>query len=169
MSLIGKRLLRLSNNRTKRHTPQVIPSYERAERVGILYTYEGDKKEEATDHFIGLISKEKKVDVLCYLDKKDLTHAKHPSFRIDQLNRWGKLNSSEAQDFLSTSFDFLIHLDFELNEIMKNMLIHTKAKCRVGFHTESGSNFYELMIGMNKSAGTSNFAEQIIKYIKAIR
>lgn len=169
MSLIGKRLLRLSNNKTKRPIPQVIPSYERAERVGILYTYEGDKKEEATENLISLINKEKQVDVLCYLDRKDLTNSKHPSFRIDQLNRWGKLNSSEAEEFLNTSYDYLIHLDFELNEIMKNMLIHTKAKCRVGFHTESGRNFYELMIGMNKSSGTSNFAEQIIKYIKAIR
>lgn len=169
MSLIGKKLLSLSNNPLKRQKSQAIPSYEQAERIGILYTFEGEKKEEATDNIIHLISNEKKVDVLCYLDKKDLSNAKHPSFRIDQLNRWGKINSSEAQGFLSNSYDFLIHLDFELNEIMKNMLIHTKAKCRVGFHSETGSNFYELMIGMNKSAGTSNFAEQIIKYIKAIR
>lgn len=169
MSLIGKKMLSLFNKSGKRPKSQTIISYEQAQKIGIIYTYEGDKKEETIDHIISLIDKEKQVDVLCYMDKKEISASKNPTFSIDQLSNWGKINSEEASHFLNTPFAFLIHLDFELNEIMKSMLIHTKAKCRVGFHSETGNGFYELMIGMNKSAGTSNFAEQILKYIKAIR
>jgi len=162
-------MLSLFNKSSKRPKSQTIGSYEQAKKIGIIYTYEGDKKEEAIDHIISLINNEKEVDVLCYMNKRENASSKNPTFRIEQLNNWGKFSSEEASHFLNSPFDFLIHLDFELNEIMKNMLIHTKAKCRVGFHSEIGNDYYELMIGMNKSAGTSNFAEQILKYVKAIR
>lgn len=169
MSLIGKKMLSLFNKSGKRPKSQAIISYEQAQKIGIIYTYEDEKKEEAIQHIVNLINNEKVVYVLCYMDKKEVASSINPTFRVDQISSWGKINSEEASHFLNSPFDFLIHLDFDLNEIMKNMLIHTKAKCRVGFHSETGNDFYELMIGMNKSAGTSNFAEQILKYIKAIR
>lgn len=169
MSLIGKKLLSLMNKGGKRQKNQVFPSYENSHSIGILYTYD-EKKQESAENIIKLINDEsKKVEVLCFIDRKEVESSKHPFFRIEQLNNWGKIKSDEVDQFINTSFDFLIHLDFEMNEIMKNMLIHTKAKCRVGFHAENSSDYYELMIGMNKSAGSSNFAEQTIKYIKAIR
>ncbi|MBO6495185.1 hypothetical protein [Roseivirga sp.] len=169
MSLLGKKLLKMLHKPEKRAKNQEIPSFESAKNIGIIYTY-GEKKSESADSIIELIEADsKQVDVLCFIDKKDITESKHPFFKIDQLSSWGKINSPEVESFLATSFDFLIHLDFELNEIMRTMLINTKAKCRVGFHSQQAADYYELMIGMNKSAGTSNFAEQTVKYIKAIR
>lgn len=169
MSLIGKKLLSLTNKSGKRQKNLAMPSYERSQNIGILYTFD-EKKQESADAIIKLIDdSNKKIDVLCFIDRKEVESSKHPFFKIEQLNNWGKIKSEEVDQFINTSFDFLIHLDFEMNEIMKNMLIHTKAKCRVGFHAENSSDYYELMIGMNKSAGSSNFAEQTIKYIKAIR
>lgn len=169
MSLLGKKLLSLLNNPKKRKKSQEIPSYDKAEKIGILYTYGDEKKEETIQLLRELIDDRITTEVLCYSEKKEAVQTDHPTFSIEHLNNWGKVNSPEAEQFMNTPFDFLIHLDFDLNEIMKNMLIHTKAKCRVGFHSENGLEFYELMIGMNKNAGTSNFAEQTIKYIKAIR
>lgn len=134
-----------------------------------MYTYGGDKKEESVDVLHSLIGDEKEVQVLCFIDKKEIANSTHPSFHIEQLNSWGKINSNEVVKFLESEFDYLIHLDFELNEILKSLLNRTKAKCRVGFHSEKGNLYYELMIGINKNAGTTNFAEQAVKYIKSIR
>ena len=169
MSLIGKKLLNLFGKTSKRDSSVAIPSYEQAKRIAVLYTFEDEKKEEAVDALKELIDVTKKVDILCFIDKKEIPYGKHPSFRIEQLSNWGKINSEEVEKFLETPYDYLIHLDFEMNEIIKNLLTNTKAKCRVGFHADSASSYYELMIGMNKSAGTTNFAQQIVKYIKAIR
>ncbi len=169
MSLLGKKMLGLVSKSKKRDAKQVIPSYEQSQSIGIIYTFEGDKKEETIDMLLNTLGENKHVDVLCFMDMREITSSKHPSFHIEQLNNWGKIDSEEATKFSETSFDYLIHLDFEMNEIMKSLLNRTKAKCRVGFYSEKAEQYYELMIGINKSAGTTNFAEQIIKYIKSIR
>lgn len=169
MSLLGKKLLKVLHKPDKRAKSQEIPSFEKASRIGIIYTYDENKSESANAVTSLLKESQKQVDILCFIDNKEVIETKHPHFNLEQLSSWGKINSTEVETFLNAPFDFLIHLDFEVNEIMRTMLINTKAKCRVGFHSEETAEFYELMIGMNKSAGSSNFAEQIVKYIKAIR
>jgi len=169
MSLLGKKLLELTSKSSKRKRQIVMPNYADASHMGIIYTYGDEKKEESINELIKLIDDEKQVDVLCYINSKEIVTTKHPSFQIDQLNNWGKFNSKEVEYFQNANFDFLIHFDFEEDEIVQSLLRQTKAKCRVGFHSENTIQYYELMISMNKSAGSANFAKQIMKYIKAIK
>lgn len=169
MSLIGKKILSLTSKSIRKQNKAEIPSFASAQQIGILYTYEDEKKESSVQQMIESLGAKKEATVLCFINSKEAIETEHPSFRIDQLNTWGKIESEEVISFQKIEFDFLIHFDFETNEIIDSLLVNSKAKCRVGFHAEESARNYELMIGMNKSAGPHNFAEQIIKYLKAIK
>lgn len=170
MSVFRKKILGLFNNpnRRKKSTESILP-FEKATSVGILYTWTDSKKEEVLEGFIEQIGASKKVDVLCFNPLNTPADTRHSTFDNSALTNFGKLNSTEVQDFIKSSFDYLFHFDFESDEIIKSILVQTNAKCRIGIHDSDNTDYYELMIGINKSAGISNFAEQMIKYVKAIR
>ncbi len=171
MSVLGKKILGLLNNPSKRNkkgSPTIVP-FEESKNLGILYTWSDNKKESALTEFISSLGEDKMVDVLCFNPTKTPVSSAYPIIDISSLSNLGKLNSDIAQKFIETSFDYIFHFDFEMNEVVKSILVQTKAKCRVGLHSNEGARYYELMIGINKSAGISNFAEQMAKYVKAIR
>lgn len=171
MSILGKKLLQLLNNPSKRkgNEKTVIVPFDQAQHLGILFTWTDTKKEAALEAFVEKLGADKKVDVLCFNPNKESVNSQYPILQISDLTALGKFNSEVTQYFLRQPFDFIFHFDFEMNEITKSILVMTKAKCRVGFHSKEGAKYYELMIGINKSAGITNFAEQIEKYVKAIR
>lgn len=171
MSILAKKLLRLLNRPGKRNQktiPPIIP-FDKAKNLGIIYTWDGQKKEEEIESFLQLIGENKMVDMLCYNPTKEVIDTKYPTVSINDLSALGKLNSQVAQEFTDRQFDFLFHFDFELNDIIRSILVQTNARCRVGHHSADDSTYYELMIGINKSVGMANFAEQMVKYIKAIK
>lgn len=171
MSILAKKLLGLLNRPDKRNKKTIPPiiSFGEAQNIGIIYTWDGQKKEEELESFIQLISEGKVVDILCYNPSKEAISTKNPTVSINDLTALGKLNSQVAQAFIDRPLDFLFHFDFELNDIIRSILVQTKARCRVGHHSSDNSVYYELMIGINKSVGMANFAEQMVKYIKAIK
>lgn len=171
MSILAKKLLGLLNRpgkRNKKSIPPIIP-FDEAKKLGIIYTWDGQKKEKEVEDFIQLIIEDKTVDVLCYNPTKEVIDTQHSTVSLNDLTALGKLNSEIAREFTNKSFDFIFHFDFELNDIIRSILVQTNARCRVGHHSADDSAYYELMIGINKSVGMSNFGEQMIKYVKAIR
>ncbi|MBO3698415.1 hypothetical protein [Roseivirga sp. E12] len=170
MSVIGKKILSFFNNPNKRKKPSsnLVP-FEQAGLIGVLYTCSDNKKEEALKFFIEEMGLGKKVEILCFNPSKETIITDNPTFDASVLSNLGKLNSPEVQNFVNFPFDYLFHFDFESNEILKSILVQTKAKCRIGVHDEQHTNYYELMIGINKSSGISNFAEQMLKYVRALR
>ncbi|OEK05252.1 DUF6913 domain-containing protein [Roseivirga misakiensis] len=172
MSIFSKKLLNLFNKtgkRDKKNLGPIIP-FDQADKVGIIYTWKGPEKETEIENFIqSLIDENKSVDVLCYNPTKEPIQTKHPFVSLSDLSALGKLNSEAALQFGNTPLDFLFHLDYELDDILRSILIQTNAKCRVGHHSPDNSAYYELMIGIDKSNSLSNFTAQILKYIKAIK
>lgn len=171
MSILAKKLLGLLNRPSKRDKkiiPPIIP-FNVAKKLAIIYTWDGQKKEEELNEFIQLINEDKTVDILCYNSGKEVIDTIHPTVSLGDLTHLGKLNSEIAQEFINEPFDFIFHFDFELNDVIKSILVQTNARCRVGYHSADNAAYYELMIGINKSVGMANFAEQVVKYIKAIR
>ena len=170
MSLIGKKLLSLQNRADRQKAPKrQHKPFEQASTVGILFTWEDKGKEAVIAEFVQRLPDNLKLRYLCFNpDRKTEIDSSHPSFSENDLTLLGKIESEEADSFLQEPFDYLFHLDFELSEMMKSLLIRSRAHCRVGFHSEGGESFYELMIGINKNAGLHNFAEQILKYVNAL-
>lgn len=170
MSVLGKKILNFLNNprRRKKSKTSFVP-FEKATSVGVLYTWTDAKKEEVLESLIQQIGTDKKIEILCYNPFNTSISTQNPSFDITVLTNLGKLNSEVVQSFIHSPFDYLFHFDLESEEIVKSILVQTKAKCRIGIHDELNTDYYELMIGINKSAGISNFAEQMIKYVRSIR
>ncbi len=170
MSVLGKKILTLFNRPSKRQKSDAnLVPFEKATHIGILYTWADTKKEEVLQSFVNEISEGKQVNILCFNTSKTAISTENPVFDESILTSFGKLNSEEVQRFIKTPHDYLFHFDFESDEIIKSILVQTKAKCRIGMHDSNSTNYYELMIGINKSAGISNFAEQMLKYVRAIR
>lgn len=170
MSIIGRKILGLLNNpnRRKKSGTSLVP-FEKASSIGVLYTWTDQKKEEVLASIVQQIGLNKKVEILCFNPSNTPIPTEYPSFDMTALTHFGKLNAEVVQHFVQFPFDYLFHFDLESDEIVKSILVQTKAKCRIGIHDEFNTAYYELMIGINKSAGISNFAEQMIKYVSSIR
>jgi hypothetical protein len=171
MSLIGKKILSLNNPGRKRlKTAGTHKTFSEAKSVGLLFSWEDKQKEETIQEFLKGIDKNKQVQCLCFNpDKKVVPDTEFLLFDTSKLTMLGKIDSPETNQFLQEPFDYLFHFDFELNDIMKSFLSRSQAHYRVGFHTEEGENYYDLMIGINKNAGLHNFASQILKYVNALK
>lgn len=170
MSIIGKKLFKLLHRPSKRKRDgEVITSFEKATHLAILYTWVDPEKESVLEGFIERVGAGRQVDVLCFNPTKKPVSSQYPVLETTDISISGRLNSAVAKEFLDKSFDFIFHFDFDLNEITKSILVMTKAKCRVGFYSETRTKYYELMIGMNKNTGIANFAGQMEKYVKEIR
>lgn len=171
MSLIGKKILSLSNPGSKRlKTVSAHKAFSQASSVGLLFSWEDKQKEEIIREFLKGIHSGKQVQCLCFNpDKKAVPDTDFPLFDTSKLTMLGKIDSQETNQFLQEPFDYLFHFDFELNDIMKSFLSRSQAHYRVGFHTEEGEKYYDLMIGINKNAGLHNFASQILKYVNALK
>ena len=171
MSVIGKKILSVLNNSHKRKPANepLIP-FNESSQIGILYTWEGSKKEQQVTNFTEILKDQKTIDILCFSDeKKESVETNRPVISVEDLSLLGKINSSVAESFTKKQFDFLFHLDFRINEITSALLIKSQAKCRVGIHSEDGKSLYELMIGIEQSAGIEHLTEQMLKYVKALK
>ena len=169
MSFIGKKIHGLLNRPSKRKNKADHISFENASTIGILFTWTNQRSLEEIETFISEVQGIKEVKALCYNPTKEALDINFPMVNLTDLSGLGKLNSDDANQFTKTKFDFLFHLDFELNEITQSILSNSEAKCRVGIHSQEGEPYYELMIGINQNAGLSNFAHQILKYVKEIK
>lgn len=171
MSVIGKKILSVLNTSAKEKNERgALKSFAEASSIGIIYTYEGIKKEAIISAFIEKIKQERNVESLCFNpDKTIILDTERPVFNIYELSMLGKINSPDTVSFLGEKFEYLFHLDFELSDITEVLLIKSKARCRIGLHSNSFGNPYELMIGINKSAGLDNLIEQMLKYVNALK
>lgn len=171
MSLLGKKILSLGNPGDKRAKAGAVhKTFEEARSIGLLFSWEDKQQEQTIKEFIREMGSDKSVRCLCFNpDKRVVPDTTFPVFDTGKLSFLGKIESPETNQFLEEPFDYLFHLDFQLNDIMKSFLSRSKAHYRVGFHSQEGEKFYDLMIGINKNAGLHNFASQILKYVNALK
>jgi Family of unknown function (DUF6913) len=171
MSVIGTKILSALNSASKEKIRRgALKPFEAASSIGIIYTWEDVKKEALISDFIEKINQERNVDSLCFNpDKNNILDTTRPVFSINELSILGKINSPDALNFLDKKFDYLFHLDLKLSEITEVLLIKSKARCRIGLHSDRLGSPYELMIGINESAGLDNLIEQMLKYVNAIK
>ena len=79
------------------------------------------------------------------------------------------MQSQAALSFIEEPFDYLFHLDFEINPLIKPILTKSKANWKVGCHSDDGEGIYDLMIKINKSAGLKNLSDQMLIYVNALK
>lgn len=110
----------------------------------------------------------KQVYVLEFLPKKkDNPEFMFDFFTIEDLNFWGKINSSSLEKFQNSNFDFLFNIDTQSNPLILNLMANCKAHCRVGRYLDGFSDFFELMIETNGS--TQGLIDNMYSYAKKLR
>lgn len=160
----------LKKNRSHRAS---IP-YSQAKSVGILFSVEDKQKHIAVKEFIHQLEKDgKQVKVLEYLPlKKENYEFMFDFFTINDLSFWGKINSTIAQKFSETPFDYLFYLDKEFNPLTLHVMANSRALCRVGRFYENESGFFELMIehpDSNRGGTIKGLIDSMYKYTTQLR
>jgi len=143
--------------------------YMQAQNIGIIFSVEDKQKHEDIKELIRHLEQDgKKVSVLEFLPKKkDNYEFLFDFFTIENLNFWGKIESSTAIRFSQTPFDYLFYIDNQSNPLILNLLAQSKARCRVGCFNELESPFFELMI--EHQGATKMLINSIYKYTKQLK
>ncbi len=143
--------------------------YDLAQNFGVLFSNDTPDKgkivEQLSAHLKG---DNKKVKVLAYDRNVEIKHLPFESFSKKDLNFWGNITNQSVRKFSETSFDFLICLDHNPGEIIKNLLAKSKAKCRVGVCNdfEAYQKTFELIV---QTTNGSNIIDSVYSYTKNIR
>ena len=143
--------------------------YSAAKQIGVLFTVEDKFKHQQIKDFVTKLQHDgKQVQVLEFLPKKkENPEFMYDFFSIEDLSFWGKINSAPFEKFSKTNFDYLFNVDTQSNPLILNLLVHSKANCRVGKYDENASAFFELMIETNGSV--QGLIDNMYEYAKKLR
>lgn len=151
-------------------TIRVSDAYKEAKQIGLLYTIDENRSDEA---LAGIISKlesdQKEVNTMTFVPKA----AKRPDpdyafFNEKDLNAKGNWSKESVSQFKKKPFDFLISLDWNQNKYTQNILAGSKAKCRVGRYEEGKDQYFEMMINPNDDK-YATYLEQVYHYLTNVR
>jgi len=144
--------------------------YQTARTIGILFTQTDRKKYQAIRNLVKQFnSDEKKVEVLCYLEKGGENYDfRYDYITSDDVGLWGKMESSSATKFSEHRFDYLFYLDLKKNLYLENVLARSKAGCRIGFFNNNNDNLLDLMIQVNGNTPMEAAIDQIMYYTRKL-
>jgi hypothetical protein len=156
--------LRTKSQLNKNKSIRESKAYADSKIVGILFTVEDKKKHEGIKDLMHRLEKDgKKVEVFCFLPEgKDNYEFMFDFLTLKDISKWGEIQSSQAQKFCNTAFDYLYYIDTEPNPILMNLIARSKALCRIGRHWDNGHPFFELMI--ESPNDTKSLIESIYRY-----
>jgi hypothetical protein len=160
---------------TKRHLRKNLSTrgttdYRKAKKIGIVFSTEGIEKHNAVKTLVKDLQEDgKEVTVISFLPPGKQNH----EFLFDiispnDISFWGSLQNEDAKRFADESFDYLLDLDTNSNEIIDNILAMSKAKCRVGIYHEKRDPYFELMINPKNPDSVQELIKDIHHYTKKI-
>ncbi len=162
-------LLRTRSSLKSNESLRTSIPYKQALSIGLLFSVVDKQKHDAVKEFIRQLEMDgKKIKVLEYLpNKKENYGFLFDFFTIKDLSFWGKINSTYAEKFIDTPFDYLFCIDQDSNPLIQHVLARSKARCRIGKFSNKDMPFFELMIEQNGSA--KNLIDSMYKYVKQLK
>ena len=149
---------------------RINPSFQEAKHIGILFTWEGEKKVEIIQHFVDELKiSGKKCSVLCFYHKKEEIPSK--TFKFFTPNDFDPLGSAKTdtlKQLINSKFDFLFHLDTLKNIYIEYILAHSQAKCRVSRLDFERKDFYDFMIKTGDNEGIEHLCRHVLHYTKSL-
>ncbi len=143
--------------------------YAQAQRIGVIFSNDSPEKITLAEQLRSQLQADgKQVKVLAYDKYVQVQHLPFEAFSNNDLNFWGNFTKQSINKFSDTPFDFLFCLDNDPNDVIKNLLAKSKAKCRVGIceNFEAYQNTFELIVQTTKN---SNIIDSVYSYTKNIR
>jgi hypothetical protein len=81
---------------------------------------------------------------------------------------FGDITKPEVKELLQEEFDYMIHVDMEINIYSDLVMSKNRAKCRIGRYFESHENQYDMMIKVSNDKKVNYLLDQIYHYTKAL-
>lgn len=170
--MLIKYLVAYKSRRALKKNPvvRINPSFHEAKQIGILFTWEGEKKVEIIQHFIDELKiSGKKCSVLCFYYKKEEIPLKtFKYFTPRDFDLFGSLKTDSLQHFMNSKFDFLFHLDTLKNIYIEYILANSQAKCRVSRLDIEKKDFYDFMIKTGENEGIEHLCRHVLHYTKSL-
>jgi len=170
--MLRKYLVEYNSRRALKKNPiaRINPSFQDAKQIGILFTWEGEKKVELIQHFINELKiSGKKSTVLCFYKIKENIPSKTFKFFTPQdFDHFGSAKSEAITQFINVQFDFLFHLDTLKNVYIEYILARSKAKCRVSRLDYESKDFYDFMIKTGDNEGIEHLCRHLLHYTKSL-
>ena len=142
-------------------------SYEKSSHLGIIYHNDDQSKIEDAEKIATLLKMDgKNVKTIAYEQRNSVKHLPYDTFTRANFDIWGRFLGKPLQDFVEADFDFLICLDEEPNLLIKSILAHSKAKCRVGRYNEENQHTFEMLFD-NASEG-KQWVDNLYEYLKKL-
>ncbi len=158
----------LKNNKVERENP----SFYAARIIGVIFTWEGEKKGEVIRKLLEELDLAgKKFEVLSYHPHPDSDTKPPEAFNIftkKDFSYFGLIRSEKIDQFINTKFDFLFHLDTLSNLYIENILARCQAKCRVSRFDLSRKEYYDFMIKAGDNQAIDQLCKQIMHYTKSL-
>lgn len=154
--------------KTRKHPKPT--AYAVSKSIGIIINVAEDMSTKSIAAFIKLLQDEgKKVEVLCYLNNKDVPNFPFGfnHYSSKDFNWYAKLTSPSVKKFINSNFDFLFSLDLSQTLAVEYVLASSKAECRVGPFIQNKKDLYELMVQPTNKSIDSLFSH-LYYYCKKI-
>ena len=150
-------------------TPRVNLSYKKALSIGVIFTVEDRQKHDNIKEFIRKLEHDgKQVKALGFLPPNQENYEfLFDFFTYREISFWGNITATSALTFADTTFDFLIYIDTNPNELILNLIAKSRAKCRVGKYWPHTEAFFEMMV---ESYGNSKaLIDAMYQYTTALK
>lgn len=148
---------------------RVSVPYVDAKSIGIIFSNNTPDKAKLAEQLKSLLNADdKKIKVLAYDRNVQVKHLPFESFSKKDLSFWGSFTNQSVDNFANISFDFLICLDHNPGDIIRNLLAKSKAKCRVGI-CDDYETYHKLFEMIIQSSNENNIVDSVYSYTKNIR
>ena len=166
MKILLPTINKIKNKRLKINRASI--SFPKSNHIGILYSYIDENKQKAINELVKKLKKDgKKVDLLPSIRKKNADNRYFKTFKIDEINTFGKWRNNNVNLFIYQQYDFIIYPDLYLTNEMENILIRSHAKCRVGF-IHNKLNLFELLLKSDNEYDIDHRLNKLYTYLKKI-
>ncbi|MTI30922.1 DUF6913 domain-containing protein [Xanthovirga aplysinae] len=149
----------------KKKAERAYKKYEDTQKIGILFSSIDLDKHDKIKNLVKKLKKDgKTISILSFVDKGRENHGfDFDYYTKEDFSLFGKVISENVQKFIDEEFDLLYHIDLEENPWVTSLMAQSKAKCRVGRHSETFDSFYELMLAIKKEE-VSELIDQMYYY-----
>lgn len=156
------------------HRKVSVSNFGTARSFGLLFDADKPEDYDLVKKYIKYLrDSKKKAHAIGFFDLKTLPQIEYSKLDYDfftrkDLNWWGKPSGPFIKNFLDEEWDVLINFSLEDSFPLKYLAALSKAKMKIGPHTDSNEKLYDLMIQQPEGKNFKFFVRQVDHYLGII-
>jgi hypothetical protein len=153
----------------------VVSNLKTATKIGLLYYADDEASHKKVQRYVKHLKEEEGIRTLMalgYSNEKETpaylnSKLEFDHFTVKDTNWKGRPTGATISNFVDEDYDILVDLSLTKILPLRFVLLHSKAKFKVGRFAEENELFYDLMIDV-KDDDLDQFIKQINHYLKII-